>query len=378
MDDSTLSDVDCVDASPPSQTLPPIRAGFRRTGHDVALTTATPRQNTHASADPAGRVDRASLTDPASLADRAVRALIAEACLTPKPALVDQRGSGAHRDLDLDIMLRSARSLRSTFQAIAETSAHEPPSQVLRERLGRIGRAGEAAMLYATGGSNAHRGAIWIVGLLCAGAAWCMSDRAYASDSHAALFSTAAHIARFDDRYAPAPATESNGARIARQYGARGARGEARDGFPHVTDAGLPALQRAREAGLNENDARLEALLSIMARLEDTCLLHRGGRPALEAAQHGASQVFDKGGLATDAGRAAYADLDRRLLALNASPGGAADLLAATLFVDSLRYEPAETSAPGQAFPGTPFEASSTEQALPSRPIEAGALKQAI
>jgi triphosphoribosyl-dephospho-CoA synthase len=265
-----------------------------------------------------------------------VRALIDEACLTPKPALVDQRGSGAHRDLDLDTMLRSARSLRPTFHAIAQASAHEPPSQVLRERLARIGRHGEAAMLEATGGSNAHRGAIWIVGLLCAGAAWCMSESALETDHRAALFSTAAHLSRFDDRYAPAVAASSNGARVARQYGAKGARGEAHDGFPHVTEAGLPALQRARAAGLNENDARLEALLSIMARLEDTCLLHRGGRPALEAARNGAAQVLGEGGLATDAGRAAYADLDRRLLALNASPGGSADLLAATLFVDSL------------------------------------------
>jgi triphosphoribosyl-dephospho-CoA synthase len=279
---------------------------------------------------------RGALTDSSGLADRAVRALIDEACLTPKPALVDQRGSGAHRDLDLDTMLRSAHSLRPTFHAIAQASLHEPPSQTLRERLAQIGREGEASMLQATGGSNAHRGAIWIVGLLCAGAAWCMSDSATATDKRAALFSTAAHLSRFDDRYAPAVAATSNGARVARQYGAKGARGEAYDGFPHVSEAGLPALQRAREAGLHENEARLEALLSIMARLEDTCLLHRGGRPALDAARQGAAHVLDEGGLATDAGRAAYADLDRRLLALNASPGGSADLLAATLFVDSL------------------------------------------
>ncbi len=375
MDDHTIGDVDCIDASVVLQTLPPPLPGLRRAGHAVALTTTTSCQSAGSNAEACTHAGAG--VDPATLADHAVRALIDEACLTPKPALVDRRGSGAHRDLDLDIMLRSARSLRSTFHAIAATSALEPPSQALRERLGQIGRAGEAAMLHATGGSNAHRGAIWIVGLLCAGAAWCMSDRAYAADSQADLFTTATHIARFDDRYAPTPVAESNGARMAREYGARGARGEAHDGFPHVTEAGLPALQRAREAGLNENDARLEALLSIMARLDDTCLLHRGGRPALEAAQHGASQVFDEGGLATDAGRAALADLDHQLLALNASPGGAADLLAATLFVDSLRYKPAEASAPVQTFPGKSFEASSAGQALPSRPFEAGSLKQA-
>ncbi|NPZ21089.1 hypothetical protein DZ956_030320, partial [Pseudomonas aeruginosa] len=36
------------------------------------------------------------------------------------------------------------------------------------------------------------------------------------------------------------------------------------------------------------------------------------------------------------AGRRRLCELDRRLLALNASPGGAADLLAACLFLDRL------------------------------------------
>src|SRR5260370_41944262 len=87
-----------------------------------------------------------------TLADKAVTALIDEACLTPKPALVDRRGSGAHRDLDLDTMLRSARSLRSTFLELACAAIGEKPSQRVREQLARIGREGEVAMLRATNG----------------------------------------------------------------------------------------------------------------------------------------------------------------------------------------------------------------------------------
>jgi len=268
--------------------------------------------------------------DPSIIADKAVTALIDEACLTPKPALVDRRGSGAHRDLDLDTMLRSARSLRSTFLELACAAIGEKPSQRLREQLARIGRDGEVAMLRATNGSNAHRGAIWVVGLLCAAAA--MSPLGGPS----VLCAQAAAIARFDDRFAPSPNALSNGARVAQRFGVAGARGQAAEGFPHVLEAGLPALHRSRANGATEDEARLDALLAIIATLDDTCVLHRGGRAALEAAQSGARDVLQAGGAAQPQGRAALTRLDHRLTELNASPGGAADLLAATLFLDTL------------------------------------------
>src|ERR1700731_135777 len=77
------------------------------------------------------------------LADLAIGALIAEAELTPKPALVDERGSGVHTDLSLALMRRSARSLRGCFELMALVSFHQVPSQSLREKLGAIGRSAE-------------------------------------------------------------------------------------------------------------------------------------------------------------------------------------------------------------------------------------------
>jgi triphosphoribosyl-dephospho-CoA synthase len=48
---------------------------------------------------------------PVHLASLACQALIAEAELTPKPGLVDRRGSGAHADLSLAILRRSALTI---------------------------------------------------------------------------------------------------------------------------------------------------------------------------------------------------------------------------------------------------------------------------
>ena len=110
------------------------------------------------------------------LSTSAVSVLIEEAELTPKPALVDRRSNGAHHDLDLARLQRSARALQDGFSAIARAASRETPSLRLREQLGRIGRDMEQRMMAATDGSNAHRGAIWALGLLVAAAAQ-LSDR---------------------------------------------------------------------------------------------------------------------------------------------------------------------------------------------------------
>lgn len=272
----------------------------------------------------------------ACLARFATHALIEEARLTPKPALVDRRGSGAHRDLNLALMERSARSLEPTFAALARASRGMQPSASLRAQLAAIGRDGESVMMEATQGSNAHRGAIWIVGLLVAGATICDfgSPMRPQFDAARTICATAAQIACFPDH--GAPLVDSNGSRVRARYGVGGARREAQEGFPHVVRIGLPALRAARDRGVGENAARLDALLAIMTSLDDTCLLHRAGPPALCAAKAGAHEVLTLGGSATARGRAALERLEARLLSLNASPGGAADLLAATLFMDKL------------------------------------------
>src|SRR5271170_4212404 len=105
------------------------------------------------------------------LSTAAVSALLEEAELTPKPALVDRRGNGAHHDLDLARLRRSALSLKDGFADIAQAAAALEPSLRLREQIGQIGRNMERRMLTATDGSNAHRGAIWALGLLVAAAA---------------------------------------------------------------------------------------------------------------------------------------------------------------------------------------------------------------
>ena len=265
---------------------------------------------------------------PGAIADLAVAALRAEAELTPKPGLVDRRGSGAHCDMNMSMLMESAAALHDAFAECATAAAELPLGPELRARIGATGRRGEREMLTATGGVNTHRGALWAVGLLAAGAA----SRPGTDE----VVRFAAALARLPDPALPAVPRDSHGARARLRYGAAGAAGEAAAGFPHVTLCALPALHRARHRGAGEDFARLDALLAVMASLEDTCLLHRGGPRGLDAIRSGAGQVLSAGGTATPTGRRLLAELDQLTRARRLSPGGSADLLAAALFLDSL------------------------------------------
>jgi triphosphoribosyl-dephospho-CoA synthase len=264
------------------------------------------------------------------LAALARHALIAEAELTPKPGLVDRRGTGAHSDLSLAIMRRSALAIEPYLREMALTSRGRYPSQLLRERLAVIGREAEHAMLKETGGSNAHKGAIWILGLLTSAGA--MQDEGQPPAS--TIAGTAKKIASFEDR--ATPRLVSHGDMVARRYGVAGARGEALGGFRHVVEIGLPILHSRRASGATETVARLDTLLGIMSCLDDTCLLYRGGEEALVTAKAGAAAVESAGGSGTALGKQRLQRLDHQLLELGVSPGGSGDLLAATLFLDAV------------------------------------------
>jgi len=269
-----------------------------------------------------------SVLDAGQLAELARQALVAEVELTPKPGLVDRRGAGAHSDLSLDLMRQSAAAIAPYFVAMGDSAQSMPFDRGLRTEVAAIGRAAESAMLQATNGSNAHKGAIWILGLLVTAASRGIDL------NPAAIAQDAAFLARLPDR--AQPQLLSHGEMVRARYGATGARGEAFAGFPHVLHVGLPTLRAERNKARTETNSRLWALLNIMARLEDTCVLYRGGAEGLAIVQKGASDALLAGGPGSVAGELAMLRLDQELLIRNISPGGAADLLAATLFLDAL------------------------------------------
>jgi triphosphoribosyl-dephospho-CoA synthase len=261
------------------------------------------------------------------IACAAVDALLAEALLTPKPGLVDASGRHSHPDMSLAMLADSARALRKPLQQCADAARSMPLGIDLRVRIGAIGRDGERCMLDTTGGVNTHRGALWALGLLSAGVA--------ATETSSGAVAFAAQLARLPDP--GRGCSRSHGERARLRYGAAGAVGEAQDGFPHVVGHGLPMLRTCLARGESADTAALNALLAIMARLVDTCVLHRGGPRGLAFVHRSAAAVLGDGGATTPAGRRRLAAFCRTASRRGLSTGGSADLLAATLFLDAAR-----------------------------------------
>lgn len=260
-----------------------------------------------------------------------IRALYREIALYPKPGLVSPVDSGAHDDMDFGLFMRSLFALRAYFRDVAAAGARGAGFEELRQ----LGVAAERQMLRATGGVNTHRGAIFTLGLLAA-AAGALSAEGGRIDG-ASLAD--AIRARWGADILPGASANagSNGARALRAHGGPGAREEAAAGFPLLFEVALPTLETTFARTGNADSAAVQTLFAIMARLNDTNLLHRGGRAGLEFARRSARDFLSSGGVETPRWRARAVAIHRGFVARNLSPGGGADMLAAALFVEDAR-----------------------------------------
>lgn len=264
---------------------------------------------------------------PAMIGRAAIRALYAEIALFPKPGLVSPKDSGAHRDMDFSTFLRSLFALRAYFPAIAQAGAEGLPFAALQV----LGLAAEARMLRATGGINTHRGAVFSLGLLCA-AAGALGPGAGALR----LVRYVAHTFGAAILGAAPPQATSHGLAAVRTFKVRGAREEAAEGFPVLIEHALPRYRTLLAQGIAAEAAAVETLMVLIAELDDTNLLHRGGAEGLAFARGAAQGFLDEGGVHAPDWHDKARHLHQAFVMRRLSPGGAADMLAATLFLHHL------------------------------------------
>jgi triphosphoribosyl-dephospho-CoA synthase len=267
------------------------------------------------------------------IADQAVLALLKELAAWPKPGLVSHVDTGSHTDMDAALMRRSAEALRPFFAELARAGQDGAGMDGLRT----IGLRAEAGMLAVTGGVNTHRGAIFGLGLLCA-AAGTVAELSTEGVAVAPVRLGQVVVRRWASQIGRGPTPLfSHGATALRRYGAGGARAEAIAGFRSVYEVGWPALREGRLLQPDEPHAPpVQACFALIAAVSDTNLLYRGGPDGIRYASEAASSFLSQGGVGAADWRARAAAVHAAFISRRLSPGGCADLLAMTLFIDAL------------------------------------------
>ena len=297
----------------------------------------------------AGQFARAALlaaesSRPFVMGALAERALLAELNAPLKPGLVGPDSNGAHSDMDYKLMLASIHALRPYWARMAEAAG--------ADQLRSLGIAAEEAMLAATGGVNTHRGAIFALGLAL-NAAFLASTRpgqdseflnsADPSDPRDTQLPENQRIIQIDvSKIAYIVLNNSlkhnelhntplsHGEEATGKFGVKGARQMALEGYKQLFEDWLPYYR-----SLNQNEFQIQkTLLRIMSTLDDTCIIHRVGYERAQRVKAEAARI------AGQAGNDAMPELIRHLCAQYAaegiSPGGAADMLALTIFINSI------------------------------------------
>lgn len=254
-------------------------------------------------------------TVPYLVADLAERALRLELDTTPKPGLVDRRDNGAHKDMDYALMSKSISALRPYLTRLAVESAKDIDPAKIKE----IGIEAEKAMLKATGGVNTHKGALFCIGLSVAAASYLAS-----TTGSVEAYSFKELVSRAASEIPSARGT--HGAEAKRSFKAVGALENARAAYPELFADWLPYYR-----SLEGDPFRChKTLLHIMTTLDDTNILHRRGAEGLAHAEAEAARLLE------DFSESGLSSLNKDFIRENISPGGSADMLSLTIFIESI------------------------------------------
>ncbi len=271
----------------------------------------------------------------------AYHAMMLEVHLTPKPGLVDCVSNGSHSDMTIETFVISANCLRPYMLMFVQSgfeNGHHSPADLL-PKLRKIGIEAEKAMFVATRGVNTHKGMIFTLGLICGAVGWLYKRETSFNSSRIqwVIKECCANLVIEDlERSNKIPVTA--GERIYRRYGLTGIRGEASNGYPIIFSSALPTFEQSINRGLSEEQAMFKTLLTIMTCNDDSNLVHRGGIRGLQYVKLYSKSLIESCQVSDEDFEQRMLDFDKNLVERNLSPGGSADLLAATWLIAQLNH----------------------------------------
>lgn len=269
-------------------------------------------------------------TVPYIVAHLATRALKAELNTTPKPGLVDTHDSGAHRDMDHALMMRSIRAMHPYFVRLA-TLGYDSPKLPAHDDIVSIGLEAEKAMFKSTGGVNTYKGALFSMGLALTAATYIIGRGKVATTTHGKEYVPgdllSAIIIQLANGFPDTRGTHGSQAKQAAQAGGslKSALDNAREGYSQLFGEWLPFYE-TRIKG-DDSYVKHKTLLRIMCDLDDTNIVYRTDYDTMLNVKTLARHLLE------DFSEAGIDDLNRDFVSRNISPGGSADMLALVVFL---------------------------------------------
>ena len=269
-------------------------------------------------------------TVPYIVAHMATRALKAELNTTPKPGLVDTHDSGAHRDMDHALMMRSIRAMHPYFVRLA-ILGYDSPQLPAHDDIVRIGIEAEKAMFNSTGGVNTYKGALFSMGLAVTAATYIIGRGEVATTTNGKeyvpnnLLSTT--IIQLANGFPDTSGTHGSRAKQLAQAGGKlkSALDNAREGYSQLFGEWLPFYE-TRIKG-DDSYVKHKTLLRIMCDLDDTNIVYRTDYDTMLQVKTEARRLLE------DFSEAGIEDMNRDFVSRNISPGGSADMLALVVFL---------------------------------------------
>lgn len=256
-------------------------------------------------------------TIPFLLSYLAVQSIKAELDTTPKPGLVDKADNGAHSDMDYNLMLKSIYSLHPYFTELSCLAYNEDVINI--DKIKTIGIEAEKQMLFTTNGVNTYKGALFSMGLVLYAASYlCQQrDKVQEQQLQKTIKLLSSKFSQPDD---------THGKKVVEKHNVKGALASAINGYPLLFDEWLPFFIKHK----NEEHSLIKLLLFIMTNLDDTNIYYRKGEEVVAHVKQQAQEILD------DFSIDRVEKLNREFVKENISPGGAADMLSLTLFIDSI------------------------------------------
>lgn len=266
------------------------------------------------------------------IASIAIKSLLFEVIVTPKPGLVDRLNSGSHSDMDVFTFMSSASVLFDYFERCVHCGFECPEGKFeqILDKLRYFGIQAENDMLCATDGVNTHKGAIFSLGLVCAANGYLSKNYSKVSPVEALSLTTKLKESLMRPlQKLEKQAAVTNGEKLYVKEKVNGIRGEVAQGFPTVRKIALPVLLKGLDLGFCLNDSAAAALLHIMSVCDDTNILARSSLQRHMKIKSQLKKILNENPFPNTE---IIRELDNEFISEHISAGGSADLLAVTLF----------------------------------------------